>query len=67
MDTQGYGDWRAVEIAIKDATKEAAREACAGVSAATVDAQVRRAPTTTGACPACSPRVRLVSGCSQSA
>ncbi len=42
-DAQGYGDWRAVELAIKDAAKKAGREAGAGVSAATVDAQIRQA------------------------
>ena len=39
----GYGDWRSLELAIKEAAKQAAREAGAGVSAATVDAQIRQA------------------------
>lgn len=39
----GYADWRSVELAIKDAAKKAAREAGPGVSAATVDAQIRQA------------------------
>ncbi len=43
VDTQVYGDWHSVELAIKDAAKKAAREAGDGVSAATVDAQIRQA------------------------
>lgn len=43
VNAQGYSNWRAVELAIKDAAKKAAREAGAGVSAATVDAQIRQA------------------------
>ncbi len=39
----GYADWRSLELAIKDAAKKAAREAGPGVSAATVDAQIRQA------------------------
>ena len=42
-DTGGYGDWRSRELAIKDAAKKAAQQAGAGVSAATVDAQIRQA------------------------
>jgi endonuclease YncB( thermonuclease family) len=42
-DTGGYGDWRSLDLAIKDAAKKAARQAGAGVSAATVDAQIRQA------------------------
>jgi len=38
-----YGDWRSLELAIKDAAKKAARLAGPGVSAATVDAQIRQA------------------------
>jgi hypothetical protein len=40
---EGYGDWRALELAIKDAAKKAAGRAEPGVSAASVDAQVRQA------------------------
>lgn len=39
----GYGDWRALELAIKDAAQRTAREAGPGVSATTVDAQIRQA------------------------
>jgi hypothetical protein len=39
----GYGDWRSLELAIKDAAKKAARQAGPGVSAASVDAQIRQA------------------------
>jgi len=39
----GYGDWRSLELAIKDAAKKAAQQAGPGVSAATVDAQIRQA------------------------
>lgn len=39
----GYGDWRSLELAIKGAAKKAARDAGPGVSAATVDAQIRQA------------------------
>lgn len=42
-DADGYGDWRSLELAIKDAAKKAAQEAGSGISAATVDAQVRQA------------------------
>jgi len=42
-ERDGYGDWRSLELAIKEAAKQAAREAGAGVSAATVDAQIRQA------------------------
>jgi hypothetical protein len=42
-ERDGYGDWRSLELAIKEAAKRAAREAGAGVSAATVDAQIRQA------------------------
>jgi hypothetical protein len=41
---QGYGDWRSLELAIKDAAKKAARQAGPGISAASVDAQIRQAP-----------------------
>jgi hypothetical protein len=40
---EGYGDWRSLELAIKDAAKKAARDAGPGISAATVDAQIRQA------------------------
>ncbi|HEX3955979.1 MAG TPA: nucleotidyl transferase AbiEii/AbiGii toxin family protein [Trebonia sp.] len=40
---EGYGDWRALELAIKDAAKNAARQAGPGISAASVDAQIRQA------------------------
>jgi len=39
----GYGDWRSLELAIKDAAKKKAQQAGAGVSSATVDAQIRQA------------------------
>jgi hypothetical protein len=38
-----YGDWRSLELAIKDAAKMAARQAGPGISAASVDAQIRQA------------------------
>ncbi len=40
---EGYGDWRSLELAIKDAAKKAARQAGPGISAASVDAQIRQA------------------------
>ena len=40
---EGYGDWRALELAIKDAAKKAASYVGPGVSAASVDAHVRQA------------------------
>jgi hypothetical protein len=42
-EPDGYGDWRSLEQAIKDAAKKAAAQAGPGVSAASVDAQVRQA------------------------
>ena len=38
-----YGDWRSLELAIKDAAKKAARQAGPGISAASVDARIRQA------------------------
>lgn len=38
-----YRDWRALELAIKDAARTAARQAGAGHGAATVDARIRQA------------------------
>jgi hypothetical protein len=38
-----YGDWRSLELAIKDAAKKAARRAGPGISAASVDARIRQA------------------------
>lgn len=38
-----YGDWRSLELAIKDAAKKKARHEGTGISAATVDAQIRQA------------------------
>jgi hypothetical protein len=38
-----YGDWRSLELAIKAAAKNAARQAGPGISAASVDAQIRQA------------------------
>jgi len=38
-----YGDWRSLELAIKDAAKKAARHAGPGISAASIDAQIRQA------------------------
>jgi hypothetical protein len=40
---ESYGDWRSLELAIKDAAKRAAQQAGPGISAATVDAQIRQA------------------------
>jgi hypothetical protein len=40
---EGYGDWRSLEMAIKDAAKNAARRAGPGISAASVDAHIRQA------------------------
>lgn len=40
---EGYRDWRALEMAIKDAAKKAARQAGPDVSAASVAAQIRQA------------------------
>jgi hypothetical protein len=40
---EGYADWRSLERAIKDAAKKAAQQAGPGVSAASVDAQIRQA------------------------
>jgi hypothetical protein len=40
---EGYGDWRSLELAIKDAAKKTARQAGPGISAASVDAQIRQA------------------------
>ena len=40
---EGYGDWRSLELAIKDAAKKAAGHAGPGVGAASVDAQIRQA------------------------
>jgi len=42
-EPEGYGDWRSLDLAIKDAARNAARLAGPGVSAATVDAQIRQA------------------------
>lgn len=42
-DEPTYGDWRSLEAAIKDAAKRRARDAGAGFSAVTIDAQVRQA------------------------
>jgi hypothetical protein len=41
-----YGDWRSLELAIKDAAKKAARQAGPGISAASIDAQIRQARQT---------------------
>ena len=40
---EGYGDWRSLELAIKDAVKKAAGQAGPGVGAAGVDARIRQA------------------------
>lgn len=42
-EQDGYRDWRSLGLAIKDAAKKAAQQAGPGVSAATVDAQIRQA------------------------
>jgi hypothetical protein len=39
----GYGDWRSLELAIKDAAKKASAQAGPGVSAASIDAQIWQA------------------------
>lgn len=41
--TDAYGDWRSLELAIKDAAKKAAAQAGPGVSAASVSAQIKQA------------------------
>lgn len=41
--TEGYGDWRSLELAIKDAAKKAAVQAGPDVSAASVNAQIKQA------------------------
>lgn len=41
--TEGYGDWRSLELAIKDAAKKAAVQAGPDVSAASVSAQIKQA------------------------
>lgn len=38
-----YSDWRSLELAIKDAAKKKAKQDGTGISAATVDAQIRQA------------------------
>lgn len=42
-EAKGYADWRALEFATQEAAKKAAREGGPGISAATVDAQIRQA------------------------
>ncbi|WP_238151049.1 nucleotidyl transferase AbiEii/AbiGii toxin family protein [Kribbella sindirgiensis] len=42
-DHEGYADWQSLELAIKDAAKKAAQQAGPGVSAASIDAQIRQA------------------------
>ncbi|MEU4314238.1 hypothetical protein [Nocardia sp. NPDC024068] len=42
-DRSGYPDWRSLELAIKVAAEKAARDAGPGISAATIDAQIRQA------------------------
>jgi hypothetical protein len=41
--TDAYGDWRSLELAIKDAAKKAAAQAGPGISAASVSAQIKQA------------------------
>jgi hypothetical protein len=41
--SEGYRDWRSIELAMKEAAKKASREAGSNVRAATVDAQIRQA------------------------
>lgn len=41
--TDAYGDWRSLELAIKDAAKNAAAQAGPGVSAASISAQIKQA------------------------
>lgn len=42
-DTTGYGDWRALELAIKDAARRTAASEGASIGAGTVSAQIRQA------------------------
>lgn len=63
---EGYRDWRALELAIKDAAKKSAQQAGPGVSAATVDAQIRQARFD-GSSLGSSPTVRSPSGSSRAA
>jgi len=63
---EGYRDWRSLEVAIKDAAKKAAQQAGPGVSAATVDAQIRQARFDRFLSRSL-PRARNRSGCSRAA
>jgi hypothetical protein len=58
------GDWRSLELAIKDAAKKAARQAGPAINAASVDAQIRQARFA-GSSPASSSRATSPSGCSR--
>jgi hypothetical protein len=42
-DSAAYDNWRSLALAIKEASKRTSREAGAGISAATVDTQIRHA------------------------
>ncbi|MFG1926479.1 nucleotidyl transferase AbiEii/AbiGii toxin family protein [Cryptosporangium sp. NPDC048952] len=42
-EESGYGDWRSLALAIKDAAKKRTQQEGGGISAATVDAQIRQA------------------------
>lgn len=42
-DKAEYGDWRSLELAIKDAARKTAREIGPKVAAVTVDSQIRQA------------------------
>lgn len=42
-DPEAYGDWRSLELAMKEAARKAAKTAGPGISAAKVDAQIRQA------------------------
>lgn len=42
-EKSAYGDWRSLELAIKDAAKKKAKQEGTGISATTIDAQIRQA------------------------
>lgn len=63
-EQDSYGDWRSLELAIKEAAKQAARQAGPGVSAATVDSQIRQLAST-GSSRASSPPASNPSGYSR--
>jgi hypothetical protein len=60
----GYGDWRSLELAIKDAARKTSAQAGPGV---TRPVSMRRSgrPAMTGSCPVSSLRASGLSGCSR--